>query len=149
MSSQDPKNSRCDHQQPYNLFYCCNYWWADVSTMSMALFWWSQKFMYFFFFFYFRFVIDNAKLTWRVEEKHLLHFVIVEVTQNILFYELDVLYIFDTNKVCPGEIYEFIWFLIWQTSTICKAHWDDIGIFTWQWYYFEYVGDSETLKKFF
>ena len=69
--------------------------------------------MYFFFFFYFRFVIDNAKLTWRVEEKHLqLHFVIVEVTQNILFYELDVLYIFDTNKDClvrSTNLFDF-WF---------------------------------------
>ena len=43
-SSPDPKNSRCDHQQqPYVS-------WIDVSTMSIALFWWSRKFIYFFFF---------------------------------------------------------------------------------------------------
>ena len=34
-------------------------------------------------------------------------------TQNILIYELDVLYIFYINIVCPYEICEFIWFLIW------------------------------------
>ena len=40
-------------------------------------------------------IIDNAKPTCLDEQWHLqLHFVIVEVTQNILFYELDVLYIF-------------------------------------------------------
>ena len=49
-SSPDPKNSRCGHQQLYNLFCCCNYWWTDVSNMSMTLVWWSRKFIYFFFF---------------------------------------------------------------------------------------------------
>ena len=44
LSSQDPKFSQCNYQQPYNFFYCCNYCWTDVSTMSIALFWWSRKF---------------------------------------------------------------------------------------------------------
>ena len=35
-----------------------------------------------------------------------LDFIIVEVTRNILFYELDVLYIFDINTVCSYEIYK-------------------------------------------
>ena len=58
----------------------------------------------------------------------------------------NVLYIFDIKKVCPCEIYEFILFLILQTSTIRKAHVEEIGVFDWQWYYFEYVRDSEILK---
>ena len=29
-------------------------------------------------------------------------------TEHCVFYELDVLYIFDINKVCPPEIYELI-----------------------------------------
>ena len=31
-------------------------------------------------------------------------------------------------------------------SKIRKVHGDETGIFAWQWYYFEYVGDSEILK---
>ena len=36
----------------------------------------------------------------------------VEATQNILIYKLDVLYIFDIIIVCPCEICEFLRFLI-------------------------------------
>ena len=42
-----------------------------------------------------------ALFCWSHREHLQLHFVIVEVTGNILFYELDVLYIFDINKVSP------------------------------------------------
>ena len=118
--------------------------------MSIALFWWSRKFIYFFFFLLLQFCYWQCKvdLPRLPEQYHLqLHFFIVEVTRNVLFYELDVLYIFDINKVCPCELYEFIWFLIWQTSTIRKAHGDEIAIFAWQWYYFQYVRDSEILKS--
>ena len=75
-----------------------------------------------------------------------MHFVTAEVTRKILFYELEVLYVFGINEVCPCEICKFIWFLIWQMSTIRKAHGDEIEIFAWQRYYPEYVGDSEILK---
>ena len=57
-----------------------------------------------------------ASIVWTVHLQ--LHFTIVEVTRNILFYELDVLYIFDINIVCPYEICKFIYILIWYTSTI-------------------------------
>ena len=115
--------------------------------MYIALFWWSRRFIYFFFFILLQFCYWQCEANRpRLREHLLLHFIIAEVTENILFFELDVLYIFDINKVCPCEMYEFIWFLIWQTSTIPKVHGDKIGIFAWQWYYFEYVGDSEILK---
>ena len=54
----------------------------------------------------------------RLREHLQLHFTVAEVTQNILFYESDVLYIFDYNIVCPYEICKFIWILIWYTSAI-------------------------------
>ena len=47
-----------------------------------------------------------------------LHFIIVEVTRNIPIYELEVLYVFYIDTVCPDEICEFIEFLIWRTSMI-------------------------------
>ena len=65
--------------------------------------------------FYFSFAIANAKLTCLddMNRNIYLHFIFVEVTWNILFYELDVLYIFDINGYyCPYEICQFIWFLI-------------------------------------
>ena len=57
--------------------------------MSIALFWWSRRVIYF----------------------HLqVHFIIIEIIANTLIYELDVLYIFGINIVCPYGISEFIWF---------------------------------------
>ena len=49
-------------------------------------------------------------MAWTVTSR--LDFIIVEVTWNILFYELEVLYIFDINMASPYEIHEFIylWF---------------------------------------
>ena len=76
------------------------------TTLSIALFWWSQRFKYFSSLFYFSFVIDNMKPTFL----NCLNFTIVEVTWNILIYKIDVLYIFD---IIWYEICKFIWFLIW------------------------------------
>ena len=44
-----------------------------------------------------------------------LHFIIVEVTQNILIYEFDVLHIFDIKIVFLYDICEFIW--VWFDIT--------------------------------
>ena len=96
-------------------------------------------------FFYFSYVIDNAKPACLNCGNNNIYSFILSLL-NILFYELSVLYIFDINNVWPCDIYKFIWFLIWQTSTTRKPHGDKIEIFAWQWYYFEYVGDSEILK---
>ena len=65
--------------------------------MSIALFSWSQRFIYFLFFILLQFCYWNeANLPRLCQQEHLqLHFIIVEVTQNILVYELDLLYIFD------------------------------------------------------
>ena len=67
------------------------------ATMSIALFSWSQRFIYFLFFILLQFCYWNeANLPRLCQQEHLqLHFIIVEVTQNILVYELDLLYIFD------------------------------------------------------
>ena len=71
--------------------------------------------------FCFSFVIDNAKPTYLDCVNSNIYSCILsllKVTQVILFYELDVLYIFDINIVWPNEICKFIWILVWQTSTI-------------------------------
>ena len=36
--------------EPIEKILRCDYWWAGVSTMSIALFWWSRTFICFFFF---------------------------------------------------------------------------------------------------
>ena len=36
------------------------------------------------------------------------------ITPNILIYELDALYIIFINIVCPYEICQFIWFMIYK-----------------------------------
>ena len=56
-----------------------------------------------------------ASIAWTVHLQ--LHFTIVGVTRNFLFDELDVLFIFDINTVCPYEICKFILILTWYTST--------------------------------
>ena len=58
-----------------------------------------------------------ASIVWIVTST--VHFIIFEVTQNILIYELDMLYIFDINIVYPCEVCEFIWFLICYYAKIC------------------------------
>ena len=82
------------------------------ATISIALFWWSQRFIYFFFILlqFFDWLWE-ANLPRLREQWHLhLHFIIVEVTGNILIYEIDVLYISYINIVCPHEIRDILIF---------------------------------------
>ena len=82
--------------------------------MFKALFLWWRKFIYFPLF-YFSFVIDNAKpkCLHCVSSKIYSCILSLFKLRNILFYELDVLHIFDISIVCPYEICKFIWTLIW------------------------------------
>ena len=70
--------------------------------------------------FCFSFVTDNAKPTCLNCVNNTTYNCILSLLKlhRTLFYELDVLYIFDINIVCPYEICKFIWILIWKTSTI-------------------------------
>ena len=87
-----------------------NYWWAGVRNYIYITLFWFHSFSLF----YVSFVTDNAKPTCfgclnskiysRISSLLKLH----NININILFYELNVLYIFYINIVSPYEICEFI-----------------------------------------
>ena len=60
----------------------------------------------------------------RSHKQEHLHFIIGEVTLNILFYELDMLYILDYSRDYLYEMRRFVWFLIWYTSTMLILTYD-------------------------
>ena len=44
----------------------------------------------------------------QMDEQQHQYFIFAEVTQNILFYKLDILYVFITNRVFLYDMYGFI-----------------------------------------
>ena len=97
-----------------------HYWWAGISNYVYSTI--SVIKRIYIFLFIFSFVIDNAKPTCLdcLNNSIYRHLIIVEFTQNTLFYELEVLlYIFDINIVWDLRIYS----IFHLSSTIGNLYW--------------------------